>query len=89
MPPFVTDYLVCIDGNDYLIDYAWPDDLVGLEYHGEIEHGSTVDKLHRDALRRSRLTAAGWRMLDATKIATTDEVIRWVLAMTTPRFDPS
>lgn len=87
VPPFVTQYHVCLEGHDYYIDIAWPDVLVGVEYAGEKDHGSTVEALHRDALRRSRLTAAGWRILDVTKMASEAEVIRWVLStLTIPRF---
>jgi hypothetical protein len=87
VPPFVTQHHVCIDGHDYWLDFAWVEDLVALEYAGQHEHGSTVDALHRDAMRRSRLTAAGWRVLDVTKVATHAEVIRWVFAtLSIPRF---
>jgi len=90
VPAFVTQHYVCVEGHDYFLDFAWPDQLVGLEYAGWADHGTTRDAFDRDALRRSRLTAAGWRILDVTSLASRSEVVRWVLAaLTGPRFPSS
>jgi hypothetical protein len=86
VPPFVTQHPVSVDGHDYLLDFAWPEDLVGLEYAGWADHGTTRSAFDHDALRRSRLTSAGWRIVDATSAASHAEVVRWVLAtLTGPR----
>jgi hypothetical protein len=86
VPPFATQHHVCVGRHDYFFDFAWPEQMVGLEYAGWRDHGITRDSFDRDALRRSRLTAAGWRILDATSMASHAEVIRWVLAtLTGPR----
>lgn len=77
VPPFETQYQVVVAGHVYLLDFAWPAHKVALEYHGRRDHAL---RLHEDALRRSRLTAAGWRVLDATSVATDREVTSWVLA---------
>ena len=79
VPPFVTQYPVSVDGHDYMLDFAWPEHLAGLEYLGWKDHGVTRAAFDRDAERRSRLTAAGWRILDVTSAMTPPVVIRWVL----------
>jgi hypothetical protein len=86
VPPFVTQHHVCVERHDCFFDFAWPQQMVGLEYAGWRDHGITRDAFDRDALRRSRLTAAGWRVLDATSGISEAEVVRWVLAaLTVPR----
>jgi len=87
VPAFVTQQYVPVDGHDYFLDFAWPSEMVGLEYAGWRDHGATRSAFDRDAARRNRLVAAGWRILDATSAASHDAVIRWVFAtLTDARF---
>lgn len=87
VPPFVTQHPVTVEGRLYILDFAWPEHRVALEYNGWADHGATRNSFDNDAARRSRLAAAGWRVLDATSAAGHDSVIRWVLAtLTAARF---
>ena len=84
LPAFETQYQVIVEGRVCLLDFAWPDQMVGLEYLGRRDHGP--DQLDHDARRRTQLTAIGWRVLDITKAMTQPEVIRWAaLALATSR----
>lgn len=74
---FELDYPVQTPDGLVLIDIAWPPDLVGLEYNGGRDHDSGVASFD-DARRRSRLAALGWRMLDARRGMTEEEIIGWV-----------
>jgi len=76
VPPFVTQFQVVVEGRVRLLDFAWPDHKVGLEYLGRADHG--LDQMDRDAWRRTQLTAAGWRILDITSAMPSAEVVRWV-----------
>jgi hypothetical protein len=53
------------DGSDVLIDLAWPERLVGLEYDGARWH--TPRRLAADERREAGLRALGWRILRADK----------------------
>jgi hypothetical protein len=79
VPPFVTQHEVVIGRHVMHLDFAWPEHLVGLEYQGWADHG-TRHGFDSDAARRGRLTAAGWRILDATSGIAQPEIVRWVLA---------
>jgi hypothetical protein len=83
VPPFVTQWPVTVDGHDYLLDYAWPEQKVALEYQGWADHGVSRTAFDNDAFRRSRLTAAGWLMLDVTSAMSHHLVIRWVRSAVT------
>jgi hypothetical protein len=74
---FELDYPVHTPDGLLMIDIAWPPDLVGLEYNGGRDHDGPVASFD-DARRRSRLAALGWRMLDARRGMTHEEIIRWV-----------
>jgi hypothetical protein len=77
--PFEVDYQVETPEGVLLIDYAWPEPLVGLEYNGARDHDTPLARID-DAARRCRLAALGWRMLDANRGISHDEIARWVLA---------
>jgi very-short-patch-repair endonuclease len=76
LPPFETQYEVVVDGRVLHLDFAWPDEVVGLEYMGKADHG--IDQVDSDARRRGQLTGAGWRVLDATGGILHRDIIRWV-----------
>ena len=77
--PFEVDYQVETPEGILLIDYAWPEPLVGLEYNGARDHDTPLARID-DAARRCRLAALGWRMLDANRGLSHDEIAQWVLA---------
>ena len=61
----VPQHQVAIGGTVYLLDWAYPDDRIGIEYQGWQFHGNRSAFDH-DAARTSALTAAGWRLLIVT-----------------------
>lgn len=79
LPPFQTQYQVVAEGRVMLLDFAWPDHKVGLEYLGQDDH-AWAHRIARDAARRGRLTAIGWRVLDMTSEMSASDVIRWARA---------
>src|SRR3546814_6892312 len=48
-----------------LLDFAWPDHRIGLEYDGARYHAPR--RLAADVLREERLRAAGWHFLRADR----------------------
>jgi very-short-patch-repair endonuclease len=61
----VPQHQVVVGSTVYLLDWAYPDDLVGIEYNGWEFHRSR-SSFDGDAARSSALTAAGWRLLTVT-----------------------
>lgn len=61
----VPQYQVAVGGTVYLLDWAYPDDRIAIEYYGWEFHGGRSAFDH-DAARTSALTAAGWRVLIVT-----------------------
>jgi very-short-patch-repair endonuclease len=78
LAPFETQYQVVVGGRVYLLDIAWPEYKVALEYHGWEDHAITRTSFDNDAARRSRLTAVGWSVLDVTSGVSDAEAIQWV-----------
>jgi hypothetical protein len=76
--PFELDYPVDTPGGRLLIDIAWPRSLLGLEYNGVRDHQHPLARVD-DPRRHNRLVAMGWRLLDANRGMTHDEIVRWVL----------
>jgi len=61
----VPQHQVVVGGNVYLLDWSYPDDLIGIEYNGwEFHRGRSA--FDHDAARAGSLTAAGWRLLTVT-----------------------
>lgn len=75
--PFETDYTVSTPEGELLVDFAWPEPKVGLEYKGFRDH-ATRHGFDNDARRLCRLNAMGWRILEDTSGITHAEIIRWV-----------
>jgi hypothetical protein len=76
---FQTDYRVETPGGPLFIDYAWPPEMVGLEYNGVRDHHTSPLDLGADARRRARLSALGWQMIDVNKSMKYDDVVGWIL----------
>ena len=63
LPPARRQYRVQVDGHRYRLDRAIPELRVAIEWTGRESHG-TRSQFEYDSDRRSRLQAAGWRVLD-------------------------
>lgn len=80
--PPVQQHRVQVGGRTYVIDLAYPPEMVGLEFDGWDVHG-TFEAFHGDRRRPRTLVANGWAMLPVT--SRTDpaelmEVVRATLA---------
>ena len=61
----VAQHQVVVGSTVYALDWAYPDERIGIEYNGWEFHRSRSSFDH-DAARASALTAAGWRLLTVT-----------------------
>jgi len=61
----VRQHPVTVDGDTYLLDFAWPERHLALECEGKRYHGR-ADPFEPDRVRRAALTAVGYRILPAT-----------------------
>lgn len=77
--PFETDYPVDTPGGLVLVDIAWPRRKYGIEYNGARDHETPLAAVD-DARRHAWLAAAGWRVFDAHRGFTYDEVVQLALA---------
>jgi hypothetical protein len=82
LPPFEVDYQVETPDGVLLIDIAWPRSRLGLEYNGGRDHDGLLARAD-DSRRRNRLVAVGWRILDANRGMTHQQIIQWVRAALT------
>ncbi|MEA2715838.1 MAG: hypothetical protein QOI99_155 [Actinomycetota bacterium] len=76
----VPQHQVVVGGTVYLLDWAYPDDRIGIEYNGWEFHRSRSAFDH-DAARASALTAAGWRLLTVTSATTSRALVHNVRAL--------
>jgi hypothetical protein len=72
-PRPVPQFQVTAGGKVYLLDYAYPETKIGLEYEGS-DH-ATVSALHKDSQRVRKLQLAGWLILLFTKVSTRHEIV--------------
>lgn len=63
LPAARRQYRIQVDGHRYRLDRAIPELKVAIEWTGRESHG-TRSQFEYDSDRRSRLQAAGWRVLD-------------------------
>ena len=59
-----SQFEVAAGGRRYRLDFAWPQERVAVECDGLGFHGA--EKFRSDRERRATLTAAGWRVIEAT-----------------------
>lgn len=71
----VQQHRVVIGGRERFIDYAYPDELVGLEFDGFAEHGRIRSTFDDDRLRGNDLAVAGWLMLHFTTNSPTSHIV--------------
>jgi very-short-patch-repair endonuclease len=84
LPVPVQQHPVVVEDRRYILDFAWPVALVGLEFDGFAEHGLRRSTFDNDRIRENDLVAAGWVLLRATSRTPTTELVdrcRRVLAM--------
>lgn len=65
LPRPVCNLTVFLDGWEFRLDLAWPDQKVAVEYDGEEFHGP--EQATYDQWRRDRLRAAGWTVIVVRK----------------------
>ena len=77
LPSPVQQHQVSVGRRLYLIDLAYPELKIGIEYDGDEAHSGYAAREH-DRVRRNRLTAAGWNMLHFARGSTPDEIVETV-----------
>jgi hypothetical protein len=80
--PPVPQYPVVVGGQQFRLDFAWPDVQLYVEVDGFDTHRMHTD-FHRDRRREAVLVAAGWTPLHFTEISTSEEVVERVTATRT------
>ncbi len=78
LPVARRQYDVRVDGRKYRLDRAIPELLIAIEWNGREDHG-TRSRFEYDCDRRSRLQAAGWRVLDFHYRSAPEFITRMVL----------
>ncbi|HVF15161.1 MAG TPA: hypothetical protein VM942_11210 [Acidimicrobiales bacterium] len=76
----VPQYQFVVGRTVYLLDWAYPDDRIGIEYNGWEFHRSRSAFDH-DAARASALTAAGWRLITVTSATPPGALVEHVRAL--------
>lgn len=85
--PPVPQHRVVVGGRERFIDYAYPDELVGLEFDGFADHGLIRSTFDDDRQRGNDLTVAGWLMLHFTSNSPPAHIVgstRQALALRSP-----
>ncbi|HVF13689.1 MAG TPA: hypothetical protein VM942_03765 [Acidimicrobiales bacterium] len=76
----VAQHQVLAGSTVYLLDWAYPEDRIGIEYNGWEFH-CTRSAVDHDAVRYARLTAVGWRILPVTSATTPQSLVDNVRAV--------
>jgi hypothetical protein len=83
VPLPVQQFRVSVGGRVRVLDFAYPDEMIGLEWDGYAEHGPIRSTFDDDRLRGNDLAVAGWLMLHFTSnsaprhvVARTAEALR-------------
>lgn len=90
LPLPVQQFRVRIGQRTYILDHAFPRELVALEFDGFETHG-TVSAFHRDRERGRALVAAGWALLQVTARTSDEDLVadvRAALAVSARRCGP-
>lgn len=77
LEPPLRQVRVTIGRREYVIDLAYPDPKVGLEFDGFDYHGRRW-RFDADAVRYSELALAGWVIRRVTATQSREEVVAWV-----------
>lgn len=90
LPAPVQQYEVVVGGRRRFLDYAYPDERVGLEFDGFAEHGMVRSTFDDDRVRGNDLAVAGWLMLHFTSRSSPAHVIeRMAEALSLRRRQPA
>lgn len=76
----VQQFDVLLDGRHFILDFAYPDRKIVIEYDPFEFHGRTKAQWLRHQRRRAALEAAGWLYVTILEDMTPDEVVAAVLA---------
>jgi very-short-patch-repair endonuclease len=60
---------------DRFLDFAYPDEMVGLEFDGFAEHGLIRTTFDDDRLRGNDLAVLGWLMLHFTSNSSPEHIV--------------
>lgn len=71
----VQQYRVAMGGRDRFLDFAYPDEMVGLEFDGFAEHGLIRTTFDDDRLRGNDLAVLGWLMLHFTSNSSPEHIV--------------
>jgi hypothetical protein len=74
-PRPIQQHQVHAGGTVYLLDLAYPQERIGIEFDGFGSHGATRSSLDRDRVRANALTLAGWTVLHFTSASTPSQVV--------------
>lgn len=75
LPAPVQQYEVVVGGRRRFLDYAYPQERVGLEFDGFAEHGMLRSTFDDDRVRGNDLAVAGWLMLHFTSRSSPAHVV--------------
>lgn len=75
LPAPVQQYDVVVGGRRRFLDYAYPDERVGLEFDGFAEHGLLRSTFDDDRVRGNDLAVAGWLVLHFTSKSSPAHVV--------------
>lgn len=74
----VQQHLVVVAGRERKLDFAYPDDLVAIEWDGFAEHGLIRSTFDDDRHRDNELRLAGWIVIHITSNTDPADLVRWV-----------
>jgi hypothetical protein len=75
LPAPVQQFEVVVGGRRRVLDYAYPDERVGLEFDGFAEHGLLRSTFDDDRVRGNDLAVAGWLVLHFTSKSAPGHVV--------------
>lgn len=75
VPLPVQQFPVNVGGRVRVLDFAYPDEMIGLEWDGYAEHGRIRSTFDDDRLRGNDLAVAGWLMLHFTSNSPAGHVV--------------
>lgn len=75
LPVPVQQHPVAVGGRNRFLDYAYPDEKVGLEFDGFAEHGLIRTTFDDDRQRGNDLAVSGWLMLHFTSNSSAGHIV--------------
>jgi very-short-patch-repair endonuclease len=81
LTPFRTHFVTAVRRETYVIDIAWPSQLVGAEVVGRAHRVVSLSAFDRERRKLNALGAAGWQIAHLTAAMTADEMVAAVEAL--------